>query len=146
MPARHVPDIDNKIERVLEVMSFGNSMSEGCRQAGIAPMTFLDNVEPGRYARAREVSASVQFDEMHLLENKTLGFGLEYGETPLDPQRYNVVANSRKWRLARMHPKAYGDKVGVELTGKDGGPIQHQDMSQLTDEQLHAILAQGSKE
>ena len=48
--------------------------------------------------------------------------------------------------LTRMHPKAYGDKVGVELTGKDGGPIQHQDMSQLTDEQLHAILAQGSKE
>ena len=32
--------------------------------------------------------------------------------------------DTRKWALARMNPRKYGDKVTNELVGKDGGAIQ----------------------
>ena len=31
--------------------------------------------------------------------------------------------DARKWVLARMNPKKYGDKFTQELTGADGGPV-----------------------
>jgi hypothetical protein len=43
---------------------------------------------------------------------------------------YDVIARSklridtRKWWLARVAPKFYGDRISHELTGKDGGPIE----------------------
>lgn len=31
---------------------------------------------------------------------------------------------ARQWRAAKLAPKKYGDKLGLEHTGKDGGPIE----------------------
>lgn len=38
-------------------------------------------------------------------------------------ERAKVQIDARKWALARMNRKKYGDKIDAELTGKDGGPI-----------------------
>lgn len=146
MPARPLPDIEKKIESALAFIANGNSVRKSCAWAGIAVPTFLKNVESEQYARARDACADAQFDEMADLERLCLGIELKEGDEPLDPNRLRAVIDSRKWRLARMRPKMYGDRVGVELTGKDGGPVQHMDMSQLTDEQLQAIIARGDKE
>jgi len=38
-------------------------------------------------------------------------------------QRSRLRIETRKWALARMNPKKYGDKMTAELTGAEGGPI-----------------------
>jgi len=42
-----------------------------------------------------------------------------------DARRAAVKIDARKWRLARMNRKKYGDRVTNEHTGEDGGPIEH---------------------
>lgn len=41
-------------------------------------------------------------------------------------QRSRLRVDARKWVSSKLKPKKYGDKVTTELTGKDGGPIQHE--------------------
>jgi hypothetical protein len=47
-------------------------------------------------------------------------------ETVLDHehvQRSRLRVDARKWLLSKLLPKQYGDRV--EVTGKDGGPLEH---------------------
>lgn len=37
--------------------------------------------------------------------------------------RARLRVDTRKWLMAKMNPKKYGDKVVQELTGKDGVPL-----------------------
>lgn len=45
-------------------------------------------------------------------------------DTEKDARRATVRIDARKWRLARMNRKKYGDRVANELSGPDGGPLQ----------------------
>jgi hypothetical protein len=38
-------------------------------------------------------------------------------------ERSKLQVDARKWVVARMAPKKYGDKLNVEATGKDGAPL-----------------------
>ena len=38
-------------------------------------------------------------------------------------QRLRLLSENRKWLLAKMRPKQYGDKVTQEITGEDGGAL-----------------------
>lgn len=38
--------------------------------------------------------------------------------------RLNII-KSTQWRLARQVPKKYAERLLAELTGRDGGPIEH---------------------
>lgn len=42
-------------------------------------------------------------------------------------QRSRLRVDTRKFLMAKIAPRLYGDKTSVELTGKDGGPIETQD-------------------
>jgi hypothetical protein len=44
--------------------------------------------------------------------------------------RSRLRVDTRKWLIARMAPKKYGDRVTNEVVGKDGGPIE---TAQVTD-------------
>jgi len=113
---RKKPDT-SKIDSVLAIMREGNSLRSACKQVGIPVVTFLDNVPAEQYARAREASADRQFEEMADLEEQCRN-----GEIP--PDVFRVTMDARKWRLARMRPRVYGDKVTQEITGAEGGPVQ----------------------
>lgn len=39
-------------------------------------------------------------------------------------QRSKLRVDARKWLLAKMAPKKYGDKIQTEVSGPDGGPIE----------------------
>lgn len=55
-------------------------------------------------------------------------------------QRARLRVDTRKWLLSKLLPKRYGDLVRAELTGADGGPIQHShDLSGLSDEDLTGL-------
>ena len=62
----------------------------------------------------------------------------------LAPLSSDVIASKRlqvdtlKWKLSKMLPKVYGDKVTQEHTGAGGGPITLAaiDLKNLSDEEL----------
>lgn len=39
--------------------------------------------------------------------------------------RARLRIDTRKWFVSKMNPKKFGDRQAYELTGKDGGPIEH---------------------
>lgn len=107
---------DNRIDKVLELVASGQSLRQACKAVGIKRPTFLreasiDKNLADQYARAREAQADAHFDEMAELE-------AECREGQLDPQAFRALLDSRKWRLARMRPRVYGDRVDV--TNSDG--------------------------
>jgi hypothetical protein len=61
------------------------------------------------YVHAREERADAVFDDMFRIADEA---------APEDTQRARLMIDTRKWALARMAPKKYGDKT--EITGKDG--------------------------
>ena len=100
---------EDHIASVLAHISSGRSVRKSCELVGVPVPTFLKNVDRDQYARARDAQADAHFDEMTELEEQCRS-----GE--LDPAAFRALLDSRKWRLARMRPKIYGDKS----TGSDG--------------------------
>lgn len=99
-----------------------------------------------RYALARETGYRLLGDEISRISAETHAIvyvqkrdaagNLMHDETgepllekALAPLSADVMAHKRlmvdtlKWKLSKMLPKVYGDKVTQEHTGKDGGPI-----------------------
>lgn len=46
-------------------------------------------------------------------------------------QRSRLRVDTRKWLLSKVLPKVYGEKVVQEITGKDGGPIEYTEKSDI---------------
>ena len=65
-----------------------------------------------QYSEAQRLRAECYFDEI-----------IDIADSRSDPQKTRVQIDARKWVLARMNPKKYGDKFTQELTGADGGPV-----------------------
>jgi len=85
-----------------------------------------------QYARACEMRADAQFEEMFEIADDAANDWMERNDgenvgwqvNGEHIQRSRLRIDTRKWALARMNPKKYGDKVQAEVTGKDGAPIE----------------------
>lgn len=123
-----------------------------------------------RYAHARDLGYRRMGDEILELSNKK-GEWVDVQDLDVDgrplldedgkpilkkvymPLNSDVIAHTRlqidtrKWLLAKMLPKVYGEKVTNEHTGKDGGPIQMAavDFKNLSDEELDKMQQLLSK-
>ena len=53
-------------------------------------------------------------------------------------------ADTRKWVLAKMLPKIYGDKPEAEVSSKDGGPIQSKGPCSTGDDRFDALSKRWS--
>lgn len=127
-----------KIAEALGLIREGKSVRKACEAAGIAMKVFLERVDGEQYARARDAQADAHFYEMAELEEQC-----KSGD--LDPQAFRALLDSRKWRLARMRPKVYGDSSRLDLTSSDRSmtPTPMVDLSGFTPEQL-ADLARAA--
>ncbi len=125
-------DYTEKIAKVLASVSSGESVRNSCIAADIALKTFQDHVDSRQYARAREAQADAHFYKMQELVQSCLDGNIE-------PQAFRAAMDVEKWILARMHPK-YNDKVQLEVSGPNKGPVQVADLAMMDDEQLQAIL------
>lgn len=85
-----------------------------------------------QYARAREAQAEHWADEIIEISDDGTNDWTERqnkdGSTyeAIDSEHINrsrLRVDTRKWLMARMAPKKYGDKVTQEVTGGDGGPL-----------------------
>ena len=108
MPKRS--DKTNYTTILAEIIS-GMSVRKACDKHNVLPSTFVQSVDAEQYARARDAQADAHFEEMADLEEQCR-------EGLLDPQTFRALLDSRKWRLARMRPTVYGDKMAVENTGE----------------------------
>lgn len=104
------PTREEKIEKVLEMISLGYSANESCKALGIPTSTFNDNVNSAKYKQARDLGAIAQFRQMH-------DFEIECLKGNIDPVTMRVIMDSRKWRLARMRPDVFGETLNVNHSG-----------------------------
>ena len=100
-----------KYKAVLADIASGLSVRKACEAHGVKLSTFIEHVDREQYARARDLQADAHFEEMADLEE-------DCKRGDLDPQAFRALLDSRKWRLARMRPAVYGDKMAVENTGE----------------------------
>lgn len=85
-----------------------------------------------KYARAREAQTHFMADEiLEISDRERLGERVTTKadggvETVIVDQvdRSRLQVDSRKWLMARMAPKKWGDKTALQLTGKDEGPVE----------------------
>lgn len=74
-----------------------------------------------QYAKAKEDQAEALADEIVAIAD----------DQDEDVQRSRLRVDARKWVAAKLLPKKYGERGSLELTGKDGGPIETKDLSDL---------------
>ncbi|KRR21895.1 hypothetical protein [Bradyrhizobium retamae] len=83
-----------------------------------------------QYARAREARADAMAEEILEISDDDSDDAItdpETGATRINAEfvaRSRLKVDTRKWLMARMAPKVYGDKVTQELQGPDGGAIK----------------------
>jgi hypothetical protein len=129
------PDL---FDRICERIAEGESLRSICRAKDMpnkrTVMRWLEKSEALQlqYSEAQNLRAECYFDEI-----------IDIADSKADPQKTRVQIDARKWVLARMNPKKYGDKFTQELTGADGGPVQHQHVFATTAAELLEKLRGG---
>ena len=113
---------------------------------------FLD-----QYMRAREEQADYFAEEMiDIADNANNDYmerldkddqSIGWRENGEYVRRSQIRIETRKWLMARMAPKKYGDVKQIELGGKDGGPIKTEEVSTMeTARQVAFLLASAAQE
>lgn len=126
-------------ELICERLASGESLLKICEdsEAGMPPQTtvfnwlhshpsFLEN-----YMRARESWAHAEFQRMmEIADTPQMGEKTELSEGKLKittgdmTEHRRLQIETRKWALARMFPKKYGDRQAVDLGAQDGKPFE----------------------
>lgn len=135
-PTDYNTDLANEIcARIAE----GESLRSICRCEGMpnirSVMRWL-GIHPEfsqQYARAREAQAESMFEEMLEIADdgsndwmERTGKDGETGDTVVDHEhvsRSKLRIDTRKWMLARMAPKKYGDSTNLKLSGDAENPL-----------------------
>lgn len=127
----------NKVAAICELVSMGESQRSACRSLDVDEGTFRlwrrDSPEVDtQYARAREDRAHLWAEQLmeiadtpvegrKTVEKPDGGVEITTGDM-IEHRRLRIDA--RKWMMARILPKVYGEKVSQEVSGPGGGPIQ----------------------
>jgi hypothetical protein len=143
---------------ICKALSEGKSLRAVCEADGMPSESTvrawaLDDVEgfAAQYARAREIGYERLADEILAIadtpqtgvKTTTKASGTETVEGDMIEHR-RLQVDARKWMLAKMLPKKYGDRLQTEHTGPNGGPIESKttlDVSGLSVEQLRAVAS-----
>lgn len=102
-------------ERIFEEMRAGKSLREIC-VAKELPLSkvyeWLSSDEyRDNYTLAQEARADKMFDDL-------LGIADECSEDKDAVAKARLMIDTRKWVMGRMCPKKYGEKLGVDVSGK----------------------------
>ncbi len=108
----------------------------------------IDDLEgfASRYARAREIQAEFLADELEEIaqDDSRDVFHKEDGSMPnrVAVERSKLIVDARKWRLAKLHPKKYGEAKTVTHAGE-----MTVNQTQLTPKQAaDALLSAAAEE
>ena len=142
---------DELAATICQRMAEGESLRSICRDEDMPGKTtvlrwLLDETLVGfrdQYARARELRADHFADEIIEIGDDGTGDMTEddKGRKSINQEvvsRSRLRCDNRKWLMARMAPKKYGDKM--QHTGDGGGPVRvAPDLSNFSEEDLNAL-------
>ena len=105
---------------ICEAIAAGATTEEACSAHGVNRTVFLrwrnERPELGdAFARAMEDRGELIGERLRALA------------ATATPENFNVVrlqVDTDKFIASRLAPKRYGDRVGLEHSGKDGGPLK----------------------
>jgi hypothetical protein len=147
------------VDRICERLADGVSLITICKDEAMPSkstvMKWLADKDPqyddlrAKYKIAREIQELHIYEELKDIaddsSNDYMERTLKNGDTVLalnieNVHRSRLRVDTRKFLLRVMNPKKYGDRVVNELTGKDGGPIQTEDVGLTRDDAINGIL------
>lgn len=158
-PTDYSPELAS---RLCAELAMGRSLRSVCKDESLPCIATIFNwfrVHPEfleQYTRAKEESADAMAEEcldiaddgtndyMERLDKdgECVGYQLN-GE---HVQRSRLRVETRKWLMAKMKPKKYGEKVVQEQTGPNGGPVQHTVIAaEMTQEQATRLYQEMIK-
>ena len=137
-------DVEKAQAVIDQIADTGKSLRSACAENDVKPSTFLrwiseDESLAEQYARAMQVRADTHFSEIvEISDTQEIGtietakeWGVETKTADMVEHR-RLRIDARKWVIARMNPKKYGDKITSEHTGPDGGPLQSETVTRVT--------------
>ncbi|MBU0593350.1 MAG: terminase small subunit protein [Gammaproteobacteria bacterium] len=130
---------------ICERLSAGESLRAICRDAHMPERPTVSNwllAHPSffsQYTHARDIGLDVLADQVIEIADERPGT-LDNGATDGgDVANRRLRFDARRWYLSKLAPKRYGDRTSMELTGKDGGPVEITDTERAA--KIAAILA-----
>lgn len=114
-----------KVEKILALIEEGHSERAACDKVGMNRGTFRSAAlrfgQADQYARATEALARDQVEKLEDVIN-------EMRDGVIDVNVARVEIDARKWIASKLFKPTWGDKVVQEVTGKDGGPVEIDDL------------------
>ncbi len=131
-----IPFDQSKADEVCERLSGGESLVNICKDEAMPPQTIVFqwlSKQPEfaqNYARARQFWAESEFEKMMEIadtpqlgeKTKTTDKGTEVITGDMTDHR-RLQVDTRKWALARMFPKKYGDATLLKHGDPDGNKL-----------------------
>lgn len=113
-------------DKICAQMSEGKSLRGICSKPGMPPAStvrgwVVSDIDGfgGRYSLAREAQADALFDELEETAAEALS-----AESAVEIAARRLLIDTQKWRISKIVPSRYGDKVTQEHTGPGGGAIK----------------------
>lgn len=130
-PSSYTPEL---AAEVCERMSNGETLADICRSGHMPPVRTVYNWRDQHpsfladFGRARDAGFDVIANDCLHIADAT-GHDTLHGEQGPRPDtewisRSKLRIETRLKLLAKWDPRRYGDKQAVELTGKDGAPLE----------------------
>jgi len=111
--------LDKLFDEIIIDISENGSSAIAALRGKMSTATFYDLLEDEeklkRYARATELRAEIMADEIIKISDKD-----KVDNTEVQSDRLRV--DSRKWLLAKLQPKKYGDKIDMTSDGEKINP------------------------
>ncbi|HPD73474.1 MAG TPA: hypothetical protein PLL30_17005 [Candidatus Krumholzibacteria bacterium] len=132
-PKIFTPVPPDKLDDVLASITAGTWTRAALEEHGVPAGQFYrtldaDPVAAERYTRAKAAQMAAVAEEMREIQDEPPPRVASDNSGPkVDPGWVAWQKNrieTRKWLLAKLAPKKYGDRVETTLVGADGGPIQ----------------------
>lgn len=123
---------EEKALEICELVADGQSINKISKMPGMPNRStilkwFRDVPEfSTMYARAKEIGFEVLADEIIDLADAEVN-------TDKDQlRRHQLMIDTRKWLLAKLQPRKYGERVTQEIVGDGNGPVQIEQHTQMT--------------
>lgn len=115
--SKYTPELG---QQVCEAIAKGSTLQSACDDSVVKPSTFLlwchTHAELAEeYARARREQNEAVDDEIRELAAQTDSENAKAMET-----KFRMLT----WIAGKRSPKQFGERVGLEHSGKDGGPLK----------------------
>lgn len=114
---------DPRIDHICELVAEGQTIRQVAADLGVSPGQVLRIINNAgdeaqkQYARARDIAADL-FESDILMHAEA--------STSETAAADRVKVDALKWVAARRAPKRYSERLVQEVSGKDGGPQEHE--------------------